>query len=141
MIGNMKTPETDALYERLLAENPGNLIYLEEMLELACRLERERDEALMDRNDGDIATMTRNHYERLIKERDEAKADAAALADKLSGLELRSTEELARLERERDEAREALRELWQTADAYIPQIDEEQTTKWHNAMFGNSKNG
>ena len=44
-------------------------------------------------------------------------------------------------ERERDEAREALRELWQTADAYIPQIDEEQTTKWHNAMFGNSKNG
>jgi hypothetical protein len=45
------------------------------------------------------------------------------------------------LRRERDEAREALRELWQTADAYIPQIDEEQTTKWHNAMFGNSKNG
>jgi hypothetical protein len=45
------------------------------------------------------------------------------------------------MERERDEAREALRELWQTADAYIPQIDEEQTTKWHNAMFGNSKNG
>jgi len=141
MIGKMKTPQTNALYERLLAENPGNLIYLEEMLELACRLERERDEALMDRNDGDIATMTRNHYERLIKERDEAKADAAALADKLSGLELRSTEELARLEQERDEAREALRELWQTADAYIPQIDEEQTTKWHNAMFGNSKNG
>jgi hypothetical protein len=46
-----------------------------------------------------------------------------------------------RLERERDEAREALRELWQTADAYLPQIDEEQATKWHNAMFGNSKNG
>ena len=46
-----------------------------------------------------------------------------------------------KLERERDEAREALRELWQTADAYIPQIDGEQTTKWHNAMFGNSKNG
>ena len=46
-----------------------------------------------------------------------------------------------KLERERDEAREALRELWQTADAYIPQIDEEQATKWHHAMFGNSKNG
>jgi hypothetical protein len=65
-------------------------------------MQRERDEALMDRANGDMATMTRNHYERLIKER--------------------------------DEAREALRELWQTADAYIPQIDEEQTTKWHNAM-------
>jgi hypothetical protein len=68
------------------------------------------------------------------RERDEARADAARLADILSGLELRTTEELARVERERDEAREALRELWQTADAYIPQIDEEQTTKWHNAM-------
>jgi len=32
-------------------------------------------------------------------------ADAAALADKLSGLELRTTEELARLEQERNEAR------------------------------------
>jgi len=41
----MDTPETDALYERLLTENPGNLIYLEEMLELARKLERERDEA------------------------------------------------------------------------------------------------
>jgi hypothetical protein len=40
----MDTLETDALYERLLTENPGNLIYLEEMLELARRLERERDE-------------------------------------------------------------------------------------------------
>jgi hypothetical protein len=39
------TPETDALYERLLAENPGNFIHLEEFLELAWRLERERDEA------------------------------------------------------------------------------------------------
>jgi hypothetical protein len=41
----MHTPETDVLYEHLLKENPGNLIYLEEMLELARKLERERDEA------------------------------------------------------------------------------------------------
>jgi DNA-binding protein H-NS len=41
----MDTSETDALYERLLTENPGNLIYLEEMLELARKLEQERDEA------------------------------------------------------------------------------------------------
>jgi hypothetical protein len=39
------TPETDALYAQMLAENPGNFIHLEEFLELACRLERERDEA------------------------------------------------------------------------------------------------
>ena len=39
------TPETDALYAQMLAENPGNFIHLEEFLELACRLERQRDEA------------------------------------------------------------------------------------------------
>ena len=50
--------------------------------------------------------------------------------DRLDRLEV----DAKRFVRERDEAREALRELWQTADAYIPQIDEEQTTKWHNAM-------
>ena len=140
MIGNMKTPETDALYERLLAENPGNLIYLEEMLELACRLERERDEALMDRNDGDIATMTRNHYERLIKERDEARADAAALADKLSGLELRSTEELARLEQERNEAREIAQQLIHIASHCLgwhenanPETISEAIKRWNAA--------
>jgi hypothetical protein len=98
------TPETDALYAQMLAENPGNFIHLEEFLELACRLERERNEALMDRASGDIATMTRNHYERLIKERDEARSDAAKIADILSGLELRTTEELAMLERERNKA-------------------------------------
>jgi hypothetical protein len=49
---NMDTPETDALYERLLTENPGNLIYLEEMLELARKLEQERDEARLDKRGG-----------------------------------------------------------------------------------------
>lgn len=37
------TPTTDALYERLLKENPGNLIYLEEMLHHARQMEQERD--------------------------------------------------------------------------------------------------
>ena len=75
------------------------------------KLAEERDQALMDRANGDMATMTRNHYERLIKERDEAKADAARIADILSGLELRSTEELARLEQERNEALAQVKEL------------------------------
>ena len=35
-------------------------------------LERERDEAVADRANGDIATMTINHYERILRERDEA---------------------------------------------------------------------
>jgi hypothetical protein len=75
------------------------------------KLAEERDQALMDRANGDMATMTINHYERLIKERDEARADAARIADILSGLELRSTEELARLEQERNEARAVADEL------------------------------
>jgi hypothetical protein len=41
----------------------------------------------------------------LERERNNARKDAAQLADRLSGLELRTTEELARMERERDEAR------------------------------------
>ena len=47
-------------------------------------------------------------------------------------------DEAEKIRIERDQAREALRELWQTADAYIPQIDQEQAAKWHKAMFGDS---
>lgn len=36
---------TDTLYERLLEENPGNLIHLEEMLHHARQMERKLDEA------------------------------------------------------------------------------------------------
>jgi hypothetical protein len=42
----------------------------------------------------------------LERERDKARKDAAQLADRLSGLELRTTEELARMERERNASRE-----------------------------------
>ena len=79
----------------------------------------------------------------LKQERDEARAERDEWRKKfeLSVDAVEIAARLARAESERDEAREALRELWQTADAYIPQIDEEQTTKWHSAMFGNSKNG
>ncbi len=41
---------TDTLYERLLEENPGNLIYLEEMLHHARQMERKRDEAREERD-------------------------------------------------------------------------------------------
>jgi hypothetical protein len=51
-----------------------------------------------------------------IKERDEARKDAAQLADSICGLELRTTEELARLERERDEARFLLKQAQSVLD-------------------------
>jgi len=41
--------------------------------------------------------------QKLKQERDDAEVNAAQLADRLSGLELRTTEELAKLERERNE--------------------------------------
>ena len=38
-----------------------------------------------------------------------------------------------KLERERDEAREALREIWQSGDAFLPYIDNETTNRWRKA--------
>jgi hypothetical protein len=72
---NMDTTETDALYERLLKENPGNLIYLEEMLELARKLERERDEAR------EAFKITYNERVKVELERDEARAELAEWKD------------------------------------------------------------
>ena len=68
------TPETDAAW----AVESGN--GLNEVKEISRKLERERDEALMDRANGDIATMTINHYERILRERDEAREKYDTLA-------------------------------------------------------------
>jgi len=37
------------------------------------------------------------------------------------------------LERERDEARGALREIWQSGDAFLPHVDRETTSRWRKA--------
>jgi hypothetical protein len=104
------TPLSIALRKRDEVRQQYDDLATEHMLAVN-KLAEERDQALMDRANGDMATMTRNHYERILRERDEAKADAARIADKLSGLELRSTEELARLEQERNEALAQIKEL------------------------------
>jgi hypothetical protein len=51
------------------------------LAEFARRLERERDEALIDRANGDIATMTINHYERILRERNEARELAQQMSE------------------------------------------------------------
>jgi hypothetical protein len=104
------TPLSIALRERDEARQQYDDLATEHMLAVN-KLAEERDQALMDRANGDMATMTRNHYERILRERDEAKADAARIADILSGLELRTTGELARLEQERNEALAQIKEL------------------------------
>ena len=47
----------------------------------------ERDEALIDRANGDIATMTINHYERILRERDEAREKIKRQAERIRELE------------------------------------------------------
>jgi hypothetical protein len=104
------TPLSIALRERDEVRQQYDDLATEHVLAVN-KLAEERDQALMDRANGDMATMTINHYERILRERDEARSDAAKIADKLSGLELRSTEELARLEQERNEALAQVKEL------------------------------
>jgi hypothetical protein len=56
------------------------------------------------------------HARRLERGRNKARKDAEQLADKLSGLELRTTEELANMEQERNEANQKLKiatEQWE----------------------------
>jgi len=90
------------------------------LIHAVCVLQQERDEARekIKRQTDRIRYLegATNHAKGTplsiaLKERDEARVDAAALADKLSGLELRSTDELARLEQERNEARDALMKI------------------------------
>ena len=92
-------------------------------LEFARRLERERDEALMDRANGDIATMTRNHYERILRERDEAIKKIQRQAERICQLEGATNHAggtpLSLALRERDEAREQNAKLRDIAESAI----------------------
>ena len=68
-----------------------------------------KDEALIDRANGDIATMTINHYERILRERDEARESLKHIGEYgteeiNAAVELR--QKLAQALIERDEARE-----------------------------------
>ena len=40
---------------------------------------------------------------------------------------------LNQLERERAEAREVLRQIWQSGDAFLPHVDQETTNRWRKA--------
>jgi len=127
--------EARELHGNALREREATEKEVDAMLERAQKAERERDEAQakltniyrwIERNHSDgfidslsysqnLERVTDNWYDRLdrlevdakrfVRERNEAREDAAQLADRLSGLELRTTEELARLKRELDSAR------------------------------------
>jgi hypothetical protein len=71
------------------------------------KLAEERDQALMDRDDGDMAIMTRNHYERILKERDEANEELSKKYIEFDQL----FDAAEKIKIDRDEARELLRIL------------------------------
>jgi hypothetical protein len=137
-MSELPTPETDAF---ILSQDYSPTGH--QWRNFTRKLERERDDyiwrcrvALGERDSWRMRAEQKYSMRRELEELLGVDSNSASDEQFMKGLD-----SLKKIIRERDEAREALRELWQTADAYIPQIDEEQTTKWHNAMFGNSKNG
>jgi hypothetical protein len=121
------TPETDAAW----ACFKGYTEPLQDVKDLSRKLERERDEAREDlkfrrgfyrvqvqyleaakrerdeaRHKLELCMAANSDVARIAKERDEARKDTIQLADRLSGLELRTTEELAKMEQERNASRE-----------------------------------
>jgi F0F1-type ATP synthase membrane subunit b/b' len=64
--------------EKIIEEAKGER---DEWAAMCGRYKQERDEALMDRANGDIATMTINHYERILRERDEAREQVQQMSD------------------------------------------------------------
>jgi len=82
----------------------------DENREWALRAEREHDEAIADRDILRIdAQREAEHHDRMVGE-------------------------LERVYQERDEARQAFSELWQYADALLPEIDEETLNRWNKCI-------
>ena len=64
---------------------------------------------------------------------DTPETDAACWERQFDGTECVDADFARKLERERDEARAALRELWQSADAFLPNFDAETIARWRKA--------
>jgi hypothetical protein len=103
------TPETDAA---LYPMNGVDIVWPE----FSRKLERERDESRksLDEMSKYLAQVTAG--------RDHAETELCKMIDF-------SKSALG----ERNEAREALREIWQSGDAFLPYIDEETTNRWRKA--------
>ncbi len=118
------TPETDALYAQMLAENPGNFIHLEEFLELACRLERERDEVRAELSlKCQSVTIASGTISDLLKK-------SERLEKQIEGLNNFANErfdEIQRVRRERDEAR---------AERDILRLEAQREAEHHDRMVG-----
>jgi len=97
------TPETDSELHGIKAVCKDEYM-LDQMAEFSRKLERERDE--WRKAAFEITEQATKSRKELEREFSKAMQDSAQLADRLSGLELRTTEELAKMEQERNASRE-----------------------------------
>jgi hypothetical protein len=104
------TPETDAAWDKYIS--PPYTYWAGDLRILAQRLERERDEA---RHKLELCMAANSDVARIAKERDEAQAELEMWRDGNIMHQIHR-DELEKAERERDEAREALREAWLAMD-------------------------
>ena len=98
--------------------------------DFARKLERERDEAREGLQEiKEYGTEEINAAVELRQKLAEALVDLDNMEDQRD----LAMKVIQRLECERDDVREALREIWQSGDAFLPYIDEETTNRWRRA--------
>jgi len=119
------------------------VIATDQMVVAQCtvrKLNTERDEAIKERDKiqtelemwRDGNIMHQIHSDELEKVERERDEAREAWYQMQSSFE-RSRDEVERVIRERDEAREALREIWQSGDAFLPHVDSETINRWRKA--------
>ena len=93
------TPDTDELYNSLLAENPGNYIYLEVMLQHTRELERERNElrAIVQQRLVAGATIHQNAND-LVRKNERLESERDELIGVIKSLRKNAREDAARID-------------------------------------------
>ena len=128
MTGNI-TPETDAVLERLVKNQAGNSCDAV-VIHHARKLEKERDEAMEHLQEiKEYGTEEINAAVELRQKLTQALVDSDNMQDQRD----LAMKVIKRLECELAEAREALREIWQSGDAFLPYVDEKTTSRWRKA--------
>jgi len=120
------TPETDAAW----ACFKGYTEPLQDVQYLSRKLERERDEARESlKHITEYGTEEINAAVELRQKLAHSFVDLDNMKDQRD----LAMKVIKRLERERDEAREAFKEMWRSGDAFLPHVDSETINRWRKA--------
>lgn len=98
--------------------------------ELLCEARRERDEARESLKH--IAEYGTEEINASVELRQKL-AHALVDLDNMQYQRDLAMKVISRLERERDEAREAFKEMWRSGDAFLPHVDSETINRWRKA--------